>query len=97
MLQVFSKDTSALVLDNASPDKNIAAVNAHIKLCKCKNMTVDITRLNVMDACAVSALCSTEHFMKYPDGEINWVVNSKDVEHYTSSMQLGNCRFTYGR
>ena len=56
-------------------------------------MTVDISRLNIMDACMVSTLCSTTHYMKYPDGEINWVVNSSDIENYTSAMSLGNTKF----
>ena len=31
--------------------------------------------------------------MKYPDGEINWVVNSSNIENYTSAMSLGNTKF----
>lgn len=93
MLQVFSKDISTLILDSKNPQKNIEIVNSHIKLCNCKNMTVDITGLNILDACMVSTLCSTTHYMKYPDGKINWLVNSKKVADYTSDMNLGNTEF----
>ncbi|MCM1266186.1 MAG: hypothetical protein NC200_08315 [Candidatus Gastranaerophilales bacterium] len=95
MLQVFSKDASKLVLDNKAPQKNIELVNSHIKLCNCQNMTVDITGLNILDACMVSTLCSTTHYMKYPDGKINWIVNSKEVADYTSNMNLGNTEFIF--
>lgn len=93
MLQVFSKDTSEIILDSKNPQKNIDIINSHIELCNCKYMTVDISRLNIMDACMVSTLCSTTHYMKYPDGEINWVVNSSDIKNYTSAMSLGNTKF----
>lgn len=95
MLQVFSKDISTLILDSKNPEKNIESVNSHIKLCSCKNMTVDITKLNIIDACMISTLCSTAHYMKYPDGKINWIVNSKEVAEYTSGMNLGNTKFLY--
>lgn len=93
MLQVFSSNLSELILDNNSPQTNVDIVNEHIKLCNCENMTVDITGLNILDACMVSTLCSTTHYMKYPDGKINWIINSKKVQDYTSSMTLGNCQF----
>ena len=94
MLQVFSKDTSKLILNNKAPQTNIDSVNTHIKLCNCQNMTVDISNLNIMDACMISTLCSTTHYMKYPNGKINWIVNSKEVADYTASMNLGNSKFT---
>ncbi|MCD8377455.1 MAG: hypothetical protein LUB59_01555 [Candidatus Gastranaerophilales bacterium] len=96
MLQVFTKDVSTLVLDSAAPEKNIESVASHIKLCSCKNMTIDITNLNILDACRVSALCSTMHYMKYPDGQINWIVNSEAVEACVSMMGLGNSSFGVG-
>ena len=95
MLQVFTKDVSTLVLDGINPEKDIEAVNAHIRLCKCENMTVDITHLNIIDACMVSTICSTAHFMKYPGGKIDWITNSKDIETFISGMKLGNSHYIY--
>lgn len=94
MLQVFSNNLSTIVLDSAPPHENIEKVNERIKLCNCKNMTIDITNLNIMDACMVSTMCSTEHYLKYPDGNISWIVNSEKVEQYTKSMNLGNSIFS---
>ena len=93
MLQIISPKDSKIILDNNTPQKNIDMVNEHIKLCNCEHMTVDITRLNIMDACMVSTLCSTEHYMKYPNGKIDWIINSKEVENFTSNMGLGNSEF----
>lgn len=93
MLQIFSNNSSTIILDNNNPQKNIDMINEHIKLCNCDNMTIDISRLNLIDACKVSTLCSTTHYMKYPDGKINWIVNSKKVKDYTDSMNLGNSSY----
>ncbi|MBO6272404.1 hypothetical protein J6O48_06460 [bacterium] len=93
MLQVFSNQTSKIVLENQNPQKNIDIINEHIKLSNCENMTIDITNLNIMDACMISTICSTEHYMKYPNGNINWLTNAKEVEEYTSSFKLGNSHF----
>ena len=96
MLQVFSKDLSKLVLENNDPNINIDKINEHIKLCKSQNMTIDITRLNLMDACMVSTMCSTTHYLKYPQGKISWIVNSPKVEEYTKPMNLGNSHYLLG-
>ena len=93
MLQIFSNNSSTIILDNNNPQKNIDMINEHIKLCNCDNMTIDISRLNLIDACKVSTLCSTTHYMKYPDGKINWIINSKKVKDYTDSMNLGNSSY----
>lgn len=93
MLQIISSNDSKIILNPQSPQKNIDMINEHIKLCSCKNMTVDMTSLNIFDACMVSTLCSAEHFMKYPDGKINWIVNSQSVKDYSKSMTIGNSNF----
>ncbi len=96
MLQIISSQDSKIILETQSPQKNIDMVNKHIRLCSCKNMTVDITNLNIPDACMVSTLCSAEHYIKYPNGEIKWIVNSKSVEDFTKPMSLGNSKFIIG-
>ena len=96
MLQIFTGQKKKIVLDNTTPQKNIDMINEHINLCNCENMTVDISRLNIMDACRISTVCSTTHYMKYPEGKINWIVNSTKVKEYTSPMSLGNSIFHVG-
>lgn len=94
MLQIISPNESKIILDSINPEKNVALVNEHIKLSNCKNMTVDITGLNIMDACMVSTLCSAQHYIKYPNGKINWITNSKEVSELTADMILGNSEYT---
>ena len=71
MLQIISPNENKIVLEPVNPEKNIDMLNNHILSANCKYLTVDITGLNVLDACRVSTLCSAQHYIKYPDGEIN--------------------------
>ena len=93
MLQIISKQDSKIVVTPQSPTNTIGMINDYINLSNCENMTVDITKLNVIDACMVSTLCSTEHYLKYPNGKINWLVNSKAVKDYSSDMNIGNSEY----
>lgn len=92
MLQVC-KNISTIVLDSNHTKKNLEYLNKYIDTNNCTNMTVDISTLNILDATKVATLGSTIHYMKYPEGSINWIVNSKKVKEYTTPMNLGNCQF----
>ena len=93
MLQIISPKSTKIVVDAQNPEKNIDMIKTHIKNVDCKNMTVDISSINIMDACMLATICSTEHYLKYPDGKINWIVNSGKIEEYTSQTSLGNTIF----
>ena len=93
MLQIISPKETKIVLEAISPKENIDMLNKHIKLSNCDNMTIDISSLNIMDACMISSLCSAEHYIKYPEGKIEWIVNSEEIENYTSKTSLGNSSF----
>lgn len=93
MLQVFSNNSSTIKTESQNPQKNIDMIKEHINICNCEFMTVDITNMNIIDACMVSTLCSAEHYMKYPNGKIKWIVNSKKIKEYTFDMSLGNSVF----
>ena len=53
-------------------------------------MSVDISFMNVIDACYVSTLCATKHFIKYPNGKINWKVSSDTIREFNKDLELGN-------
>ena len=53
-------------------------------------MTVDISFMNVLDACYVSTLCSTKHYIKYPQGKINWKISSELIREFNKDLELGN-------
>lgn len=93
MLKILSKNSSAIELNNSEPNKIVETVKKHIFNDNCENLTFDISHLNLLDACKISVLCSTEHYLKYPKGKINWLVSSKNVEDFTSSMNLGNAKY----
>ena len=57
-------------------------------------MTIDISMLNIIDATKIATLASTYHFLKFEEGSINWLVNSKDVEKMLKPLNLGNSKFT---
>ena len=59
----------------------------------CQNLTVDITGLNLLDSCYVSTICSSKHFLKYPEGKIKWIVSSTATEKMCKPLNLGNCEY----
>ena len=79
-----------MILDNFKADTVIESFNKHIKKNGCEYMSVDISFLNAMK---VSTLCSTNHYMKYPNGKINWYVSSPEVEKFSSALNLGNSKY----
>ena len=82
-----------MILENFEADTVIESFNKHIKKSGCEYMSVDISFLNVMDAMKVSTLCATNHYMKYPNGKINWYVSSPEVERFSSALNLGNSKY----
>jgi hypothetical protein len=93
MLKLLCQNSSPMVLDNLEPHKIVEAINEHIMDLGCENITFDISNLSIMDACRVSVLCSTEHYLRFPAGKINWIVTSNKVKLFTSSMNLGNAEY----
>ena len=57
-------------------------------------MTIDISMLNLIDASKVATMASTYHFLRFSQGKINWVVNSKEIEKILKPLSLGNSKFT---
>lgn len=60
---------------------------------ECSTLSVNISRLNLIDASKISILCSTFHFSKYPDGEITWYVNDRETLQTIKLMKLKNTKF----
>ena len=90
-----SHSTSEILIPNTkNPNKAVEYINSYIDKVNCLEFSVDISFMNIIDACHFSTLCSTKHFMKYPDGKINWLVSSKLVENFSKSLLLGNSEFS---
>ena len=88
-------ETEILVPNTKNPNRAIEYINYYIDKTKCENMSVDISFMNVIDACHVSTLCSTNHFIKYPEGKINWIVSSKLTKDIGKSLDLGNTEYYF--
>lgn len=95
MKQVCKQDFNTLILNPDKPSENIEFIERYIDSGKYEYMSVDISALNIIDACTVATIGSTLHYIKYPEGKINWIVNSQKVNEYTDSMNLGNSYFSY--
>lgn len=92
MLQLLPQK-EALELNSASPADAVEFINKYIDKHSCKNMSIDISFMNILDASYVSTLCSTKHYIKYPDGKINWKISSELVKEFNSSLELGNMEY----
>jgi len=77
-----------------NPAKILNSIKSSIRKSKSSNMTIDISMLNIIDATKIATLASTYHFLKFEEGNINWLVNSKDVEKMLKPLNLGNSKFT---
>lgn len=74
-------------------DKIVESIKKNIRKSKSANMTIDISMLNLIDASKVATVASTYHFLKFAEGSISWVVNSKEVENMIKPLSLGNSKF----
>ena len=93
MLNKLPQLQKTLIIDSADPAEAIKYINSYIDSYSCENMSVDISFMNVLDACYVSTLCATKHFIKYPEGKINWKISSEMISEFNKSLSLGNSSY----
>ena len=93
MLNKLPQLSETLVLNSVNPTENIEYINSYIDKNSCENLSVDISFMNVIDACYVSTLCATKHFTKYPKGRINWKISSELVREFNKDLELGNSNY----
>lgn len=84
-----------LIPNTKNPHLAIEYINSYIDKAQCEKFSVDISFMNIIDACYVSTMCSTKHYIKYPDGKINWFVSSDLVKDLSKDMLLGNSEYFY--
>lgn len=93
MLQQLLPQSEQLIVSASSPSEAVEYINKYIETYSCENMSVDISFMNVLDACHVSTMCSTMHYIKYPNGKINWKVSSNLVRELNKDLELGNSSY----
>ena len=84
-----------LIPNTTNPQLAIEYINSYIDKVECEEFSVDISFMNIIDACYISTMCSTKHYIKYPDGKINWFVSSNMVKEFSKDMLLGNSEYFY--
>ena len=82
-----------LIPNTTNPNQAVEYINSYIDKTMCEEFSVDISFFNLIDACHVSTMCSTKHFIKYPEGKINWLVSSELVKSFSKDMLLGNSEY----
>lgn len=92
-MQQLLPQNNVLIPDTYEPNMAIEYINSHINNSDCPKLYVDISFMNIIDACYVSTMCSASHYIKYPEGKINWLVSSKLTESLTTDLGLGNSEF----
>ncbi len=85
--------SEVLIPNTRNPHKAIEYINSYIDRAKCEEFSVDISFMNVIDACYVSTMCSTKHYIKYPAGKINWFVSSGMVKEFSKNLSLENSEY----
>ena len=78
-----------------SVEDAVSYINEYIDRNSCSNIKVDISTMNILDACYVSTLCSTKHYIKYPDGKIEWKISSEMVKEFNKDFELGNISYEF--
>ncbi len=92
MLKLLPQN-NALNIYETNPEKAINCINEFIENHSCETMSVDISFMNIIDACHVSTICSAKHYVKYPDGKIKWKISSELVKEFNSKLELGNADY----
>lgn len=92
MLQLLPK-SDTLTPNSTNPNEAVAYINSYIEKYHCENMNIDVSFMNILDACYVSTMCSTTHFIKYPNGKINWKISSDLVREFNKNLELGNSEY----
>ncbi len=93
MLNKLPQLCETLVLNSVNPTENIEYINSYIDKNSCEKLNIDISFMNVIDACYVSTLCATKHFTKYPKGKISWKISSELVREFNKDLELGNSTY----
>lgn len=93
MLLKLPQLKETLTLNSANPTNTVDYINSYIEKNNCEYMSIDLSSMNVLDACYVTTLCSTKHYIKYPNGKIEWKVSSEAVRNFNKDLDLGNCEY----
>jgi len=92
MQQVIPKEDFNISAFGHNTINMVESIKKYINEHDCPTLSMDISRLNIIDASKVTILCSTYHWAKYPNGEISWKISSDEIKNLINPQDLGNIR-----
>lgn len=93
MAQAVLKDDFILPETEVDTIELVKSIKDFIYKNDCPKLSMDISKLNIMEASKVTIICSTYHWAKYPNGEISWKTSSPEINELIKPLNLGNIRF----
>ncbi len=80
------------ILKNKKRTQNeiIEKAENFLRKTNCQKVSIDISNLNLIDACKVALICSTKFFTKYPNKKISWSVKDEETKRNISNLMLRN-------
>lgn len=94
MLQLLPQNDT-ITPNTTNPAKAVKFINSYIDKYHCEVMNVDISFMNILDACYVSTMCSANHYIKYPEGKINWKISSELIREFNKYLELPNTCYSF--
>lgn len=92
MIQLLPK-SDTLTPNITNPKEAVKFINSYIDKYHCESVNIDISNLNIIDACYVTTACATKHYTKYPTGKISWKISSRLIKEFNRDMELGNSEY----
>lgn len=92
MLQILPREKTICLNTNDS-EKAVGYIKSYIHNTNCEYVSFDVSGMNVFDACYVSAIGSAEHYLKYPNGKIEWHISSEIIKELNQELELGNTNY----
>lgn len=77
----------------SNTELKINSVKKHIEATDCKHLKMDISSMNALEASKIVALCSTNHYLKYPKGIVDCLVKSENIIDLVKPLILDNMKF----
>ena len=89
MVQNITK-SKFLDLNCGNSQQILENIQIYINIFDCPEMTLDLTKLNILDAAKVMMLSSAYHYKKYPEGKLKCHVQSESVKNLVSGFSTIN-------
>lgn len=85
------KNKQNIIKNNyADTSEFITSVKTYISEHDCPTLSIDISNLSFWEASRLSAIFSTYHWSKYPNGQIDLITTSPEMKELVSPFHMGN-------